>query len=76
MGGGGRRDHDTVDPRGEERFGGIGAGGLAEPSRHRVDGSIDRVGDDELVDVVEGSEGVGVEGADPAEADESDAHQS
>ena len=49
---------------------------LADPCDDRVDRGGDRVGDDELVDAVEGGECVGVEGADPAEADESDAHQS
>ena len=76
MGIGGRRDDDAVDARGEQRVGVGDRGRLADPAGDGLDGRGDRVGDDELVDVVEPGEGVGVEGADAPEADESDAHLS
>ena len=75
MGAGRRGDDDAVDAGIQQGLGRGDRGGLADAPGHGVDGRADRVGDDELVDAVEGGEGVGVEGADPAEADESDAHQ-
>ena len=74
MGGGRGRDDDAVDAGIQHGLGRGDGRGLADAGGHGVDGGADRVGDDELVDAVEGGEGVGVEGADPAEADESDAH--
>ena len=71
-----RGDDDAVDAGGQQRLGRGDRPRLPIRAVDGVDGRGHRVGDDELVDAVEGGEGVGVEGADPAEADESDAHQS
>ena len=69
-------DDDAVDAGIQHRLGGGHGGGLADPRGDGIDRRTDGIGDDELVDAVEGGECVGVEGADPAEADESDTHQS
>ena len=69
-------DDDAVDTGIQHRLGGVDGSGLADAPGDRIDRRTDGVGDDELVDAVEGGECVGVEGADPAEADESDTHQS
>ena len=68
------RDDDTVNAGIQHRLGGADDGGLTDPSGDGVTCSGHGVGHDELVHPVEGGERVGVEGADPAEADESDAH--
>ena len=59
-------DDDSVDTGIQHRLGGADGGRLADAGGHGVDGGSHGVGDDELVDPVEGREGVGVEGADPA----------
>ena len=66
-------DHDPVDPRGEdtlEGVGGLGTDGISDLPR---DGGH-RVADDEGVHGGQPAQRLGVEGADPAEPEQSEAH--
>ena len=71
--GGGGGDHQGVDARVEQR---VGRGRPLQPllGRHLLGARRVDVGHHELVDGIEAVEGLGVEGADPADAGESDAH--
>src|SRR5690606_4360263 len=75
VGVGGGRDQHPVDARREQlghradRLGAHALGDLLRQRRHRV-------GHDQRVDGVQAGEGLGVEGPDPAEADQAEPHQS
>lgn len=73
VGVGRRRDHHTVHTGGEHGLRRVRDLG-AEPLGGGLRGVRERVGDDERADGVESGEGLGVEGADAAEAEDSDTH--
>jgi hypothetical protein len=72
----GGRDDDAVHAGVEQRLRGLDGASLGEPPRNRIDGSSDRVGDNEFGDLAEGGERVRMERPDPTESDETDTHQS
>ncbi|GAA3209410.1 hypothetical protein GCM10020256_06700 [Streptomyces thermocoprophilus] len=73
VGVGGGSDDDAVHAGGEQGLGRVHDLG-PEPLAGGLGGLRERVGDDEGVDGVERCQGRGVEGPDPAEAEDSDTH--
>jgi hypothetical protein len=68
-----RRDHDAVHAGGQQGLGRV-HDLAAEALRGGLGGLREGVGEHERLDGVESGEGLGVEGADAAEAEDSDAH--
>jgi hypothetical protein len=73
VGGGRRGDDDAVDTVGDELIRGVSGVRAHELGDRRGDRG-DGIRDDERVDGGEAGQGAGVEGADPAEADQAQAH--
>jgi hypothetical protein len=67
------RHHDAVDPRGQQRRRAVGRLGVEAGGDLGGDGR-DGVGDDQRVDHRQVGEGLGVERADPAQADQAKTH--